>query len=288
MTFEIVTKFLVNIYQKIRYNFLQRHVYGITASFRVLPDFMVIGFGKAGTTTLYHYLGKHPCIIKSSHDHLGFFDSNFKLGLNFYKSFFPTRKTKNEILKKYGKFLTYDVTASYIKSPLCAKQIIKTLPKIKLIIICRNPADVAYSYFNGDTRLSKKISFEEAIEKEIKIHETKIKKSKEFPLELLENSFLARGIYFEQLKIWSELFQKDQLLFIKTEDLEKDPIRIFNDIFEFLDLPKFTIKNFEKQNVGKYPPMKKETRKILIDFYKLYNKKFQKLIDNKFGWDEFN
>ena len=85
MTFEIVTKFLVNIYQKIRYNFLQRHVYGITASFRVLPDFMVIGFGKAGTTTLYHYLGEHPCIIKSSHDHLGFFDDNFHLGLNFYK-----------------------------------------------------------------------------------------------------------------------------------------------------------------------------------------------------------
>ena len=71
-------KYLTNIYRKIRYNFFKRHVYGITASSRVLPDFIVIGFGKAGTTTLYHYLGEHPSIMKTSHDHLGFFDSIFE------------------------------------------------------------------------------------------------------------------------------------------------------------------------------------------------------------------
>jgi hypothetical protein len=62
----------------------------------------------------------------------------------------------------------------------------------------------------------------------------------------------------------------------------------FNEIFDFLNLSKFTIKNFEKQNVGKYAPMKKETRKFLIDFYKPHYQKFQKLIDKKFSWDEFN
>ena len=281
-------KYLTNIYRKIRYNFFKRHVYGITASSRVLPDFIVIGFGKAGTTTLYHYLGEHPCIMKSSHDHLGFFDSNFELGLNFYKSFFPTQSTKNKILKKHGKFLTYDVTASYIRSPLCAKRIFETLPKIKLIIICRNPVDVAYSYFNSFSSLPAELSFDEAIKNEIKIHEDEIKQSKNYPIDLLEKSFLARGIYAEQLKIWYELFPKDQLLFIKTEDLEKDPIMTFNEIFDFLNLSKFTIKNFEKQNVGKYAPMKKETRKFLVDFYKPHYQKFQKLIDKKFGWNEFN
>ena len=74
----------------------------------------------------------------------------------------------------------------------------------------------------------------------------------------------------------------------ETEDLEKNPIMTFNEIFDFLNLSKFTIENFEKQNVGKYAPMKKETRKFLIDFYKPHYQKFQKLIDKKFGWDEFN
>ena len=278
---------LTNTLRKIRYN-LKRHVYGITAPLRVLPDFIVIGFGKAGTTTLYHYLSEHPCIMKSSHDHLGFFDSNFKLGLNFYKSFFPSIFSKFFLLytKKY--FMTYDVTASYIKYPLCAQHIFKTLPKIQLIIICRNPIDVAYSNFNSFSSLPAELSFDEAIKNEIKIHEDEIKQSKNYPIDLLEKSFLARGIYAEQLKIWYELFPKNQLLFIKTEDLEKDPIMTFNEIFDFLNLSKFTIKNFEKQNVGKYAPMKKETRKFLIDFYKPHYQKFQKLIDKKFGWDEFN
>ena len=274
---------LTNTLRKIRYN-LKRHVYGITAPLRVLPDFIVIGFGKAGTTTLYHYLSEHPCIMKSSHDHLGFFDSNFKLGLNFYKSFFPSIFSKFFLLytKKY--FMTYDVTASYIRCPLCAQRIFKTLPKIKLIIICRNPVDVAYSYFYNDTSLRAKLSFEEAIKKEIKIHENEKKKSKNYPIDLLETSFLAKGMYAEQIKIWCDLFPKNQLLFIKTEDLAQNPIKTFNEIFDFLNLRQYSIQNFEKQNVSKYTPMKEETRKFLNDFYKPYNENFFHLINQQFDW----
>ena len=274
---------LINTLRKIKYN-LKRHVYGITAPLRVLPDFIVIGFGKAGTTTLYHYLSEHPCIMKSSHDHLGFFDSNFKLGLNFYKSFFPSIFSKFFLLytKKY--FMTYDVTASYIRCPLCAQRIFKTLPKIKLIIICRNPVDVAYSYFYNDTSLRAGLSFEEAIKKEIKIHENEKKKSKNYPIDLLETSFLARGLYAEQIKIWCDLFPKNQLLFIKTEELPQNPIKTFNEIFDFLNLPQYSIQNFEKQNVSKHPPMKEETRKFLNDFYKPHNEIFYHLINQQFDW----
>jgi len=272
---------LTNTLRKIRYN-LKRHVYGITAPLRVLPDFIVIGFGKAGTTTLYHYLSEHPCIMKSSHDHLGFFDSNFKLGLNFYKSFFPSIFSKIFLLytKKY--FMTYDVTASYIRCPLCAQRIFKTLPKIKLIIICRNPVDVAYSYFYNYTSLRAGLSFEEAIKKEIKIHENEKKKSKNYPIDLLETSFLAKGMYAEQIKIWCDLFPKNQLLFIN--DLAQNPIKTFNEIFDFLNLRQYSIQNFEKQNVSKYTPMKEETRKFLNDFYKPYNENFFHLINQQFDW----
>jgi hypothetical protein len=275
---------LTNTLQKIRYN-LKRHVYGITAPLRVLPDFIVVGFGKAGTTTLYHYLSEHPCIMKSSHDHLGFFDSNFELGLNFYKSFFPTKFSK--FFLKYTKkcFRTYDVTASYIREPLSAKRILKTLPKIKLIIICRNPVDVAYSYYFNDPSLKGGLSFEEAIKNEIKMVENEIKNSKNYPRNLLEKSFLARAIYYEQIEIWYELFPKNQLLVIEAEDLAKDHIKTFNKIFDFLDLPRYDIKNFEKQNVSKYPPIKEETRKFLIDYFKPYNEKLYKLINENYDWE---
>ena len=65
--------------------------------------------------------------MKSSHS-LGI-DSNFKLGLNFYKSFFPSIFSKFFLLytKKY--FMTYDVTASYIGYP-CAQEYLKHYLKL--------------------------------------------------------------------------------------------------------------------------------------------------------------
>ena len=152
-----------NAYRFIRYVLLQRHFYGITAPLRVLPDFFVIGVVRSGTTSLYHYLDEHPCITKSAYDELGFFDDNYHLGLNWYRSMFPTKSHKEKIIKKFGKFLTYDVTPFYIYNKISVERIFKAFPNSKIIAVLRNPIDRAYSnYFLGD----QKESFEKTIERE--------------------------------------------------------------------------------------------------------------------------
>ena len=60
------------IFRVIKYLIIQRNVYGITSFIRVLPDFFVVGVVRSGTTSLYHYLDQHPCIMKSAYDELGF------------------------------------------------------------------------------------------------------------------------------------------------------------------------------------------------------------------------
>ena len=60
-------------YKRFYQLFVKRHFFGITSSLRVLPDFMVIGVGRAGTTSLFNYLEQHPSIVKSSYDEIGFF-----------------------------------------------------------------------------------------------------------------------------------------------------------------------------------------------------------------------
>ena len=77
-----------NFLSKFKHIILKRHVYGWSSPLRVLPDFFVIGVVRSGTTSLYHYLSQHPSIVKSAYDELGYFDSNYKLGLNWYKSIF--------------------------------------------------------------------------------------------------------------------------------------------------------------------------------------------------------
>jgi hypothetical protein len=277
------------IYQKIFYGLIKRHHYYLSSPFRVLPECFVIGVVRSGTTSLYHYLGQHPCISSSAYDELGYFDDNFHLGLNWYRSLFPTKFTKNKIIKKYGKFLTYDVTPFYIYNPLVARRILESFPEAKIISNLRNPIDRAYSNYilmhqDGDTTKT----FEEMIQMAMdEIEKNKSKLNDEaYIADTFYQNILARGFYADQLEIWFEKFQKKQLLIIPSEDLAQNPDQVLTKVFEFLDLPYFKIKDFTRQNKREYLPMKDETRKLLIEFYKPYNKKLFGMLDRKFDWDK--
>src|SRR5947199_6934794 len=64
---------------------------GITAPLRLLPDFLIIGTQRGGTTSLYHYLQAHPCIGPASTKEVHFFDMRFNKGLAWYRGHFPSR-----------------------------------------------------------------------------------------------------------------------------------------------------------------------------------------------------
>jgi hypothetical protein len=280
---------LTKTYQKFRYGFCTRPANYMTSPLRVLPDFFVIGVVRSGTTSLFHYLGQHPCIESSAYDEIGYFDDNFHLGLSWYKSLFPTKFTKNKIKNKHGKFLTYDVTPFYIYNPLVAKRILESFPNAKIISNLRNPIDRAYSNYiiafqEGDTTKT----FEEVIH--IAMDELKKNKSKLNDNAYLVNvhyeNILARGFYADQLKIWYEFFPKDQLLMVSSEALANNTNNSLNKIFNFLDLSDFKINDTTRKNKREYSPMKKDTRNLLIEFYKPHNEKLYRLIGRNFDWDK--
>ena len=113
------------LYRFVRYVLIGRHFYGLTAVFRVLPDFIVIGVGRSGTTSLFNYLEQHPSIVSSAYDEIGFFDDNFRLGLTWYRSMFPTIIKKFQTKKTTKFFMTYEVTPWYIRRPWTARRIKK-------------------------------------------------------------------------------------------------------------------------------------------------------------------
>jgi len=282
-------KLTKKIYQKILYGLIRRHYYYLSSPFRVLPECFVIGVVRSGTTSLYHYLRQHPSIAPAAYDEIGYFDENYHLGINWYKSLFPTKFTRDKIIKKHGKFLTYDVTPFYIYNPLVAKRILESFPKAKIISNLRNPIDRAYSNYiimlqDGDTTET----FEEMIHTamdELEKNKSKLNDDA-YLVDTHYENILARGFYANQLEIWFEKFQKKQLLMIPSEDLAQKPDQILRKVFEFLNLPYFKIKDLTKQNKREYPPMKDETRKLLIEFYKPYNKKLFDMLGSKFDWDK--
>ena len=277
------------IYQKIFHGLIKRHYYYLSSPLRVLPECFVIGVVRSGTTSLYHYLGQHPCIGSSAYDEIGYFDENYHLGINWYKSLFPTKFTRDKIIKKHGKFLTYDVTPFYIYNPLVTRRIFESFPQAKIISNLRNPIDRAYSNYiimlqDGDTTKT----FEEIVKMQMdEIDKSKSKLNDEsYIVDTFYENLLARGFYANQLEVWFEKFQKNQLLMISTEDLAQKTDQVLTKVFEFLDLPYFKIRDFTKQNKREYPLMKDETRKLLIEFYKPHNEKLYSLINQHFDWDK--
>ena len=273
---------LVKIFRNLKYVLLKRHIYGLTSSMRVLPDFFIIGAVRSGTTSMYHYLDEHPSIVKSAYDELGFFDDNFKLGWEWYKTLFPTNITKRIVKRKTGNFLTFDDTPFYVYNEDVAKKIKNYFPKTKLIIILRNPIDRAYSNYHLGVRMGdEKRTFDQAIDEEIQ----KIAEYNEIEMDdYISQSYLGRGIYAKQLEIWLKYFPAAVIKILESDRFSNNTEETMNEVFEFLDLPDHNIRNLEKKNVAEYPPMKTETRQKLCDFFSEYNEKLYDMLNVRYDW----
>ena len=280
--------FFKKVFQKLYYQFYKRNIYALTGPIRSLPDFIIIGTVRSGSTSLYHNICQHPCVLSASYDELGFFDSNFHLGLNWYRSLFPTLFSKWLVKRKKQFAITGEDTPFYIWSPLVANRILKILPNIKLIVLFRNPVDRAYSnYHLGVREGSENLSFEDAIQFELdSLKNFEIESEDDIKKYTISRSYIVKGFYADQLKIWLKLFKSKQLFITSTEDFESNANNTLNKIYDFLEIPQINLKNLEKHKVASYPPMKDETRKFLVDLYKIHNEELFRMISKEFDWNK--
>ena len=262
--------------------FVKRGVAGITASSRVLPDFIIAGTVRSGTTSLYYNICEHPSVLSADYDEIGYFDSNYHLGINWYRSMFPTHKHMNEVKEKTGNSITGEDTPFYFWKKEAAERILKDLPNTKIIMIFRNPVDRAYSNYNLGVRYkTEELSFDNAIDKEIEfLDEHSFRETVDS-----RRSYVSKGIYENQIRLWFNVFPRKQIHILSTEDMSNNPREELKEIFRFLDIDEYDIKQPQKQKVAKYKQMKKETRKKLLDFYKPHNERFFEMIQHEFEWN---
>src|SRR5579884_3335213 len=98
--------------------FLEKFYRGITNPIRLLPDFLIIGTQRGGTTSLFHYLEEHPCIQPAVNKDLHFFDRKYNKGLAWYRGHFPTRIEQYYAQRMRGRaFLTGEASPSYLFHP---------------------------------------------------------------------------------------------------------------------------------------------------------------------------
>jgi hypothetical protein len=262
----------------------------LTAKKRILPSFIIIGAQRCGTTSLYDYLSHHPQIIPSPVKELFYFDDYYTRPIEWYKSFFPTKKEQEKLERDLvASVITGEASPSYFFHPYAAKRIKETLPQIKLILVLRDPIERAYSHYNHIKRLNREpLSFEEAIEKEeqrITPDIEKLAKDEFYKADQRRDySYLTRGYYAKQLKEWFKHFPKEQLLIVQSEEFYKNTPRVYNEIVEYLGLNSYTLPTFEAKNALKYAKMAPETKEKLKAYFAPKNEELYELLGKRFDW----
>ena len=252
----------------------------------MVPHFLIIGAQRCGTSSLYENIIQHPNVISASTKEVHFFDIKYAKGFSWYETNFKEyeeKKSKDEF------FITGEATPYYLFHPLVPQRIAKVLPKVKLIVLLRNPVNRAYSHYNHEVRLNaEKLSFEDAIKAEEERLSGEEKKMLEnenyYSFNHQHFSYLKRGIYVDQIKKWHKFFDREQFLIINSEEFFSEPNKILTKIFDFLDLPAINQINSKISNKGNYPPMKDQTREKLANYFKIHNERLSSYLDWNFGW----
>jgi hypothetical protein len=212
-----------------------------------MPNFLIIGAMKSGTTALYYYLEQHPEVYMSPVKEPNFFSSREQENaagavthIGAYQHLF--RGVSGE--RAIG-----EASHSYLYESRAAAQIRRYVPEAKLIAILRNPIDRAYSHFLHMVRSGAEPldDFAQALrEEEVGIH-----KERTF------QDYIGRGLYYNQLKRYFETFPREQVRVYLYEDLSGAPLSTVQDAFRFLEVDDSFVPDVSlRRNVSGHPKYK--------------------------------
>jgi hypothetical protein len=190
-----------------------------------LPNFMIIGVAKAGTTSLYRYLDQHPQVFMCSEKGSNYFGYEDARAWKWTDEGDPPllRHFQARTFEQYQAFFDGvtdeiaigEASPQYFRCPTAAQRIHECLPNVKLVASLRNPAERAFSGFLMRTRRGERVKsmYEELTP---------------------EASHVREGLYHKRLKRYFDLFPSDQIKILIFEEFKQDPIKAVVELYDFL------------------------------------------------------
>ncbi|MGD9723637.1 MAG: sulfotransferase domain-containing protein [Pirellulales bacterium] len=262
----------------------------LTASRRSLPQFIIAGAQKAGTTSLYGYLAGHPQCRAPWTKEVNFYDQNFARGERWYRMHFPlsTGAVNRPHFGGAGA-LCFEASPHYMFEPEVPTRMRESLPEVKAIFLLRDPIRRAYSHYQHEVRRRRiSIPFEDCIDAEIRQRAGErppAPGSEALGLPSRPLTLLARGLYVDQLQRWEAHFPADRMLVLEAERLFRAPADTFAQVLAFLGLDAWAPAAFGNLNPGRYStPMSSVARERAERFFEPHNERLFQHLNTRYAW----
>ncbi len=245
----------------------------------VLPDFLVLGAMKAGTTTLFAALTAHPHVIRSRRREIHFFGSRFHRGVAWYRRHFPTGWE----LRRYGA-ITGEGSTSYLANRDAPEWIRQVVPGARMVALLRDPVDRAISNYFHELRTGRETRPIEAAlgsgpERALAAG------SEDDRMDIF--SYRRRGHYAEQLERYRAVFPAGQLLVLRSESLFAEPAGVIGQVAAFLRVdPALLPAHTPPQNLGGYDPAQVPAGifERLARYFAPHNERLYQVVGADWGW----
>ncbi|MCP3989056.1 MAG: sulfotransferase domain-containing protein [Actinomycetia bacterium] len=219
----------------------------LTAGLRALPDYLIIGTKRGGTTSLARWLLEHPEVrslypARETRKGTYYFDVNYGRGQGWYQSHFPTRIGHRLAERRHGRpLLLGEATPYYLHHPHAPMRARQLVPGAKIIALLRHPVDRAHGHWAERSRQGvETLDFEQALEAEPRRlageEERMLADPSYVSFAHQHYSYVEQSRYTGGLSRWMTAYPRHQLLVLRSEDLYAEPQAVYEVVLEFLGL----------------------------------------------------
>lgn len=189
-----------------------------------LPDFLIIGGMRCGSTTLANLLGCQQAVFLPAAKEIHYFDRRNPdiASLAAYAEVFAAAGRDQ---------LVGEATPDYLSTPGCELRILDALPSVKLVLILRDPVMRAWSHYRFSVYLGNE---NEPFERALQLEDERL--AHPIPEHDVVFSYTQRGRYIDHIERFMGHFRRDRLHVLFLEDLCRDPGVVVGELLEFLDI----------------------------------------------------
>jgi hypothetical protein len=250
---------------------------------RVLPDFVILGAQKSGTTTLYTQLGTHPAVMPALRKEVHYFDASPR-PIEWYRAFFPRRRAVEARRSAVGHAATGEATPFYLFHPAAPARLRAAVPHARLVVVLRDPVERAVSGYHHAVRMG-----DETRPIDVALDPANVEVLPDAP-EWYDDpacparlrGHLVRGHYAEQLERWFATVPREQVLVLETRELAGGVA--LGKTLDFVGLPRPAVDPEADRNVGAYDSPDPEIERRLRDYFAPHNDRLFTLLGSRFDW----